>query len=92
MHSGKERNMEKQIRIGLAHIESNIDDLMEVRAMTIGTANNPKEVEEYIDKFIEDKLEEYKDIYKDMSISNILFKALDRIGVKVQEDGKAETD
>lgn len=92
MHSGKERNMEKHVRIGLAHIESNIDDLMEVRAMTIGTADNPKEVEEYIDKFIENKLEEYKDIYKDMSVSNILFKALDRIGVKVQEDGKAETD
>lgn len=84
--------MERHVRVALAHIESNIDDLMETRAMTIRTANNPKETEEYIDKFIEKKLEEYKDIYKDMSVSNILFRSLDRIGIKVQEDGKAETD
>lgn len=40
--------MERHVRVALAHIESNIDDLMETRAMTIGTANNPKETEEYI--------------------------------------------
>ena len=84
--------MERHVRVALAHIESNIDDLMETRAMTIGTANNPKETEEYIDKFIEKKLEEYKEAYKDMSANKLLFNALRRIGIKVEDDGKAETD
>lgn len=84
--------MERKVRVVFAHMESYIDDLMETRAMVISTSNTPEETEEYIDNFIEKKLAEYKEAYKDMSAEKILFNALGRIGIKVEEDGKAETD
>lgn len=75
--------MERNIRIAVAHMESYIDDLMETRAMTIATANNPKEAEEYLDKFIDKKIAEYKEAYKDKKPHDILFTALGRLGIKV---------
>ena len=76
--------MERHVRVAVAHMESYIDDLMEIRAMTIATANDPKEVEEYLDKFIEKKLDEYKEVYKDKTSQDILFNALGRLGIKVE--------
>lgn len=76
--------MERNVRIAAAHMESYIDELMETRAMTIATANNPKEAEEYLDKFIEKKLAEYKEVYKDKKPQDILLNALGRIGIRVE--------
>lgn len=84
--------MDRKIKVALAHMESHIDDLMETRAMAIRTSNTPEETEEYIDNFIEKKLAEYKEAYKDMSAEKILFNALGRIGIKVEDDGKAKAD
>lgn len=84
--------MERKVRVAFAHMESHIDDLMETRAMAIRTSNTPEETEEYIDYFIEKKLAEYKEAYKDMSAEKILFNALGRIGIKVEDDGKAKAD
>lgn len=84
--------MERKVRVALAHMESHIDDLMETRAMAIRISNTPEETEEYIDNFIEKKLAEYKEVYKDMSAEKILFNALGRIGIKVEDDGKAKAD